>query len=93
MIKLTGGFGCVIGFVHDWANRQDTLKSWDLVARYVIPEVNGLLDDYRESNKYTIENRETWVRAGEAVLNKIQANEKSAKVLETEGYTGEKTAK
>ena len=93
MIKLTGGFGCVIGFVHDWANRQDTLKSWDLVARYVIPEVNGLLDDYRESNKYTIENRETWLRAGEAVLNKIQANEKSAKVLETEGYTGEKTAK
>ena len=93
MIKLTGGFGCVIGFVHDWANRQDTLKSWDLVARYVIPEVNGLLDDYRESNKYTIENRETWLRAGEAVLNKIQTNEKSAKVLETEGYTGEKTAK
>ena len=92
MIKLTGGFGCVIGFVHDWANRQDTLKSWDLVARYVIPEVNGLLDDYRESNKYTIENRETWLRAGEAVLNKIQPNEKSAKVLETEGYTGEKTA-
>ena len=93
MIKLTGGFGCVIGFVHDWANRQDTLNSWDLVARYVIPEVNGLLDDYRESNKYTIENRETWLRAGEAVLNKIQTNEKSAKVLETEGYTGEKTAK
>ena len=93
MIKLTGGFGCVIGFVHDWANRQDPLKSWDLVARYVIPEVNGLLDDYRESNKYTIENRETWLRAGEAVLNKIQTNEKSAKVLETEGYTGEKTAK
>ena len=93
MINLTGGCGCVIGFVHDWANRQDTLKSWDLVARYVIPEVNGLLDDYRESNKYTIENRETWLRAGEAVLNKIQTNEKSAKVLETEGYTGEKTAK
>ena len=90
MIQLTGGFGCVIGFVHDWANRQDTLKSWDLVARYVIPEVNGLLNDYRESNKYTIENRETWLRAGEAVMNKIQTNEKSARVMETEGYIGEK---
>ena len=91
MIKLTGGFGCVIGFVHDWASRQDTLRSWDLVARYVIPEVNGMLDDFRESNKYTIENRETWTRANEAVLNKIQTNEKSARVMETEGYTGEKT--
>ena len=92
MIKLTGGFGCVIGFVHDWASRQDTLRSWDLVARYVIPEVNGMLDDFRESNKYTIENRETWTRANEAVLNKIQTNEKSARVMETEGYTGEKPA-
>ena len=60
-----------------------------MVARYVIPEVTGLLDDYRESNKFAIENRETWLRAGEAVMNKIQANEKSAKVMETEGYIGE----
>ena len=67
MMELTGGFGCVIGFVHDWANREDTLRSWDMVARYVIPEVNGLLDDYRESNKFVIENRSTWLRAGDAV--------------------------
>ena len=24
MMELTGGFGCVIGFVHDWANREGT---------------------------------------------------------------------
>ena len=24
MTKLSGGFGTVIGFVHDWANREDT---------------------------------------------------------------------
>jgi len=36
MIELTGGFGVVIGFVHDWANRENTLRSWDLVARHVI---------------------------------------------------------
>ena len=45
MMKLTGGFGTVIGFAHDWANREATLRSWDLIARYVIPEVNGLLDE------------------------------------------------
>ena len=54
----------VIGFVHDWANRADTRNSWDLVARYVVPEVNGMLASYRESNKYVIEHRETWQRAG-----------------------------
>lgn len=90
MIKMTGGFGCVIGFVHDWANRENTLKSWDLVARYVIPEINGLVDDYRDSYKFVTQNRETWTRAQEAVMNKITSNERSAKIMETQGYEGEK---
>ena len=81
MMALTGGFGCVIGFVHDWANREDTLRSWDMVARYVIPEVNGLLDDYRESNKFVIENRGTWERAGDAVVSKILENERAAAAM------------
>ena len=88
MMELTGGFGCVIGFVHDWANREDTLRSWDKVARYVIPEVNGLLDDYRESNKFVIENRSTWLRAGAAVASKIRENERAlaaAQLDEAEG--------
>ena len=36
MQTLTGGFGTVIGFANDWANRDAQLRSWDLVARYVI---------------------------------------------------------
>jgi limonene 1,2-monooxygenase len=91
MISITGGFGCVIGFAHDWANRENTLKSWDLVARYVIPEINGLLDDYRESHEFVTNNRETWVRAREAVMNKIESNERSAKIMKTQGYEGEKS--
>ena len=91
MISITGGFGCVIGFAHDWANRENTLKSWDLVARYVIPEINGLLDDYRESHEFVTNNRETWVRAREAVMNKIESNERSAEIMETQGYEGEKS--
>ncbi len=37
--EITGGFGVVMGFAHDWANRENTLRSWDLFARYVIPEL------------------------------------------------------
>ena len=46
------------------------MNSWDLVARYVIPEVNGMLDGYRESNRFVIENRGTWLRAGQAIMSK-----------------------
>ena len=91
MVAITGGFGCVIGFAHDWANREDTRRSWDMVARYVIPEVNGLLDDYRESHKFVTEDRAYWERHNEAVMNKIQENKRASEVLEAEGWEGEKS--
>ncbi len=79
--KITGGFGTVVGFIHDWANHFNTAKSWDLVARYVIPEVNGMLDAYRESQRHVIENRDAFERAGEAVMQKIMAHEGAAAAL------------
>ncbi|ETW92336.1 MAG: hypothetical protein ETSY2_53725, partial [Candidatus Entotheonella gemina] len=68
LMDLTGGFGTVVGFVHDWANRENTLRSWDLVARYVVPEINGLLAPYRESRKHVVEHRDSFQRARQAVL-------------------------
>ena len=81
MMEITGGFGCVIGFVHDWANRENTRRSWDMVARYVIPQVNGLLDDYYESHRFVTDNRDTWTRATQAVRTKILENERAAEAL------------
>ena len=81
MQTLTGGFGTVIGFANDWANREAQLRSWDLVARYVIPEVNGMLDAYRESQQYVIEHRDIFDRAGQAVMAKIMENKKAAAAM------------
>ena len=82
MVELTGGFGSVIGFAHDWANRENTFRSWDLIARYVVPEVNGLLATYRESQKHVIEHRDVFERAGAAVVSKIMQNERAAKAMQ-----------
>jgi limonene 1,2-monooxygenase len=82
ILKLSGGFGTVIGFAHDWANRENTKKSWDLVARYVIPEINGYLDGYRASRQHVIENRDSFERAGAAVMSKIMGNERAAAALQ-----------
>lgn len=81
MIELTGGFGTVIGFVHDWANPEATARSWDLVARHVVPEINGLLDGYRESQRYVIEHRESFERAGQAIVSKIMENERAVAAM------------
>ena len=81
LLEVTGGFGTVIGFVHDWANPEATRRSWDLVARHVIPEINGYLAAYRSSQKHVIEHRDSFDRAGQAVLNKIQENERALKAF------------
>jgi limonene 1,2-monooxygenase len=82
MINVTGGFGTVVGFAHDWANPENTKRSWDMVARYVMPEVNGMLDAYRESQQHVINNRASFDRAGEAVTAKIMGNEKAVQALQ-----------
>ncbi len=76
--ELTGGFGTVIGFIHDWANPEATARSWDLVARHVVPEVNGFLAGYRESQQHVIAHRDSFDRAGQAVLSKIMENDRAA---------------
>jgi limonene 1,2-monooxygenase len=81
MLNSSGGFGTVLGFAHDWANRENTLRSWDLIARYVMPEVNGMLEGYRASRAYVVENREWFNRAGQAVLTKIMSHEGAAAAL------------
>jgi limonene 1,2-monooxygenase len=75
---VTGGFGVVLGFAHDWANREDTLRSWELFARYVVPEVNGLTAPQRDSAAYLHEHkRELIAGANAAVMAKIQANDRA----------------
>ena len=91
MIEITGGFGAVIGFAHDWANRENTKKSWDLVARYVMPEINSMLNDYRDSYNFVINNRDTWLRAKDARFKNVEQHESAANVMETECLEGEKS--
>src|SRR5882672_6038282 len=85
LIKVSGGVGTIVGFVHDWANPENTRRSWDMVARYVVPEINGYLDGLRKSQKFVIENRAVFERAGQAIMAKIMENEKAAAALPLTG--------
>ncbi|HUC33947.1 MAG TPA: LLM class flavin-dependent oxidoreductase [Ilumatobacteraceae bacterium] len=82
--EITGGFGTMIGFAHDWANREATFRSWELVARYVLPAVNGTINAQIASAKYVAENKaELMAGASAAVMSKIMANEKAAAAMAT----------
>ena len=82
--QVTGGFGVVLGFAHDWANRENTRRSWDLVARYVIPEINRTTERQRASMKFLNDNQATLMAgAGAAVMQKIMADERASAELVT----------
>jgi limonene 1,2-monooxygenase len=82
VLAISGGFGTVVGFVHDWANPENTMRSWDMVARYVVPEINGYLAGLRKSREFVASNREYFDRAREAVMSKITENEAAAAALQ-----------
>ena len=81
VLEISGGFGTVVGFVHDWANPENTARSWDMVARYVMPEINGHLRKLRESREFVATNREVFDRAKEAIMAKVYENEAAVAAL------------
>jgi limonene 1,2-monooxygenase len=81
---VTGGFGVVLGFAHDWADREATMRSWELVARYVVPELQGTIRPMRESAEWvTAHQAELMAGAGKAVMSKIMSHPGAAQAMAT----------
>ena len=47
--ERTGGFGTFLCWGHEWAGPEATLRSYDLLARFVMPEMQGSLEGLRAS--------------------------------------------
>ena len=52
-----GGFGGILFRAHEWANREQTMRSYELFARYVMPVFQASLDPIAASNNWARENR------------------------------------
>ena len=57
--KSQGGFGGLLMRAHEWATREQTLRSYELFARYVMPHFQGSLRSIRDSNEWARANRRT----------------------------------
>ncbi len=81
--RITGGFGVVLGFVHDWANRENTLRSWDLFARYVMPELNGTTANLKASADYVAgHSDELAAGRSQSILKAVQGDKRAEKALQ-----------
>ena len=73
LYDLAGGFGTLVGFVHDWANHDAMRRSYDLFARYVIPRVQGLIKPVQASQDLLrVNNKELMAQAGQGILKAIR---------------------
>ena len=76
---LTGGFGTMIGFVHDWVNPEANHRSWELFARYVMPHFQGQLRTLHKSAERVSANKaELMAGAGAAIFAQIQSDERAS---------------
>ncbi|HEY8491505.1 MAG TPA: LLM class flavin-dependent oxidoreductase [Dehalococcoidia bacterium] len=87
--EISGGFGCVLGLAHEWAGREQTLRSYELMARYVMPEVQDLTSWIRRSAAWTEANKAQLMGgAQQAVLKAIQDHGSAARAA-AQGHTSD----
>lgn len=71
----SGGFGTVLLLGHEWADREATARSYELIARYVIPHFQGQLDWPRRSHSWIAANRaEIFAPSAQAVEQAMAAH-------------------
>jgi len=81
--KKTGGFGAILILAHDWANFENTKKSLDMFARYVLPKFAGRNTARDESLDWIRGNREAFAKASKdaamKMVNQFLADEAAKK--------------
>ena len=69
--EQTGGFGAFLVTTHDWANREATHRSFDLLARFVMPKFQDATAWTQRSMNWVSENRTPFLAA--ATLGMLEA--------------------
>ena len=59
--KQSGGFGAFLQLAHNWADWAETRRSWELVARYVMPKAQNLNDNREASYQWVGDNAERFM--------------------------------
>jgi limonene 1,2-monooxygenase len=71
--EKSGGFGAYLFMGHDWADREATLRSYELFARFVMPRFQNTVPRLEGSRDWAATNRGQFIgRAIEAVGKAIQ---------------------
>ncbi|HXZ62842.1 MAG TPA: LLM class flavin-dependent oxidoreductase [Acidimicrobiales bacterium] len=86
----SGGFGTFLLMGHEWADREATRRSYELIARYVAPRFSDSARTLTASRDWAAENRPAFIgAAGDAVLSAMKKHheERARRAQGGEGVT------
>ncbi len=90
--EISGGFGCILGLAHEWTTREKTLRSYELMARYVMPRVQDSVSWIDRSSAWTRANQgDLMAGAKSGVLKAIHDYKDAAS--KTAGLTDDEIAR
>lgn len=80
--EVSGGFGTILSFAHDWAPREKMWRSYELIARYVMPRCQGLLDSIDASAARVAAKKHTLMAAATgAIMKAISSDQRAADAM------------
>ncbi len=60
IMEVTGGFGGFLVLANDWASPENTRRSYELMARQVIPHFNGMINPLQRSYDRVVANKASY---------------------------------
>lgn len=73
LAERSGGFGGLLVQTVDWATREQVLHSYELLARYVMPQLQGSVVGTVASNRWAHERRDTLLAGRVRAIDRAKA--------------------
>jgi len=75
----SGGFGVFLEMAHNWADFSQTLRSYELIARYVMPRFNNRPNRQQEAYEWAMEKKPLLVERRQAGIDREMKKQKLGK--------------
>ncbi|MDC0033048.1 LLM class flavin-dependent oxidoreductase [Alphaproteobacteria bacterium] len=70
LIVQSGGFGVFLDMAHNWADFEQTKRSYELIARYVAPRFKGTADRQEEAYRWAMNKKPELVERRQAGVDR-----------------------
>jgi limonene 1,2-monooxygenase len=86
LVEQSGGFGTFLVMAHEWADRTQTQRSYELLSRHVFPRFQRSADTLVASRDWAAENRPEFISAATgAIMSAVQKHHEERAAKQAQG--------